>query len=95
MGMARTNLFAKIKGITGSTPNEFVSTIRLRRAASLLRNNPELNVSEIADCTGFSSARYFSKCFKALFHVSPLSYRKGLSEDPEADGDDGAAEGKE
>ncbi len=94
MGMARTNLFAKIKGITGSTPNEFVSTIRLRKAASLLKNNPELNVSEIADCTGFSSARYFSKCFKALFHVSPLSYRKGLTEDPEGDEDNESAEEK-
>lgn len=88
MGMARTNLFAKIKAITGSTPNDFVSTMRLKAAAAMLCNQLELNVSEIADRTGFSSARYFSKCFKAQFKVSPLSYRKGLSEDPESDSDE-------
>lgn len=81
MGMARTNLFAKIKAITGKTPNEFISTIRLKRAATMLCNNPELNISDISDRTGFSSPRYFSKCFKDLYNVSPLSYRKGLTED--------------
>lgn len=82
MGMARTNLFAKLKAITGSTPNEFISTIRLKAAAAMLAESPELNISDIADRTGFSSAHYFSKCFKAQFKVSPLSYRKNLTEEP-------------
>ena len=76
MGMARTNLFAKIKAITGQTPNDFIISIRLKKGAYLLRNNPELNITEIAEKLGFSSARYFSKCFKDLYNISPLSYRK-------------------
>lgn len=83
MGIARTNLFAKIKAITGQTPNDFISTMRLKKAAYMLRNNLELNISEISDQTGFSSSRYFSKCFKDIYHVSPLSYRKGLDNDEE------------
>ncbi|MEG1547040.1 MAG: helix-turn-helix transcriptional regulator [Bacteroides sp.] len=83
MGMARTNLFAKIKAITGQTPNDFISNIRLKKAAFMLRNNPELNISEISDRIGFNSSRYFSKCFKDQYHISPLSYRKGLSSDDE------------
>lgn len=83
MGMARTNLFAKIKAITGQTPNDFILTIRLKKGALMLRNNPELNVSEIADRIGFSSARYFSKCFKDVYHLNPLAYRKG--EEPDSD----------
>lgn len=83
MGIARTNLFAKIKAITGQTPNDFISTMRLKKAAYMLRNNLELNISEISDQTGFSSSRYFSKCFKDVYHVSPLSYRKGLDNDEE------------
>lgn len=43
----------------------------------MLRNNPELNITEISDRIGFSSSRYFSKCFKDIYHVSPLAYRKG------------------
>ena len=81
MGMARTNLFAKIKAITGQTPNDFITSIRLKRGAHLLRNNPELNITEIAEKLGFSSARYFSKCFKDLYNISPLSYRKGKTEE--------------
>ena len=77
MTMARTSLFAKLKAITGQTPNEFILTIRLKKGAWMLRNNMELNITEISDRIGFSSSRYFSKCFKDLYHVSPLAYRKG------------------
>ena len=50
---------------------------QFRSRALMLRNNPELNITEIADRIGFSSSRYFSKCFKDIYHVSPLAYRKG------------------
>lgn len=80
MAMSRTNLFAKIKSITGQTPNEFIMTLRLKRGAYLLRNNPEMSISEIADRTGFTSSNYFSRCFNELYHVRPLNYRKGKDE---------------
>ena len=52
----------------------------------MLRNNPELNITEISDKVGFSSSRYFSKCFKDVYRVSPMSYRKGKeSEEEEED----------
>ncbi|MDL2211117.1 response regulator [Bacteroides sp. OttesenSCG-928-M17] len=85
MAMARTNLFAKIKAITGQTPNDFILTIRLKKGAVMLRSNPELNVSEIADKIGFSSSRYFSKCFKDAYHINPLAYRKGEDADKEGE----------
>ena len=76
MGMARTNLFTKLKAVTGQTPNDFILNIRLKKGAVMLRNNPELNIAEISDRIGFSSSRYFSKCFKDVYNVSPMSYRK-------------------
>ncbi|MBR8704266.1 hybrid sensor histidine kinase/response regulator transcription factor [Bacteroides pyogenes] len=85
MGMARTNLFTKLKAVTGQTPNEFILGIRLKRGALMLRNNPELNITEISDRIGFSSSRYFSKCFKDIYHVSPLAYRKGEEKEEEAE----------
>jgi len=85
MGMSRTNLFSKIKGLTGQTPNDFVTTIRLKKAAIMLLNHPEMNITEISEQLGFNSSRYFSKCFKNQYHVSPLSYRKGLSYDESED----------
>lgn len=83
MGIARTKLFTKLKAITGQTPGDLIITIRLKRAAYLLRNNPELNISEVSDKTGFNIPRYFSKCFKDRYRVSPQAYRKGLKGDSE------------
>lgn len=73
----------KIKGITGQTPNEFLSTVRLKRAAFLLRSDLTLSISEISDKTGFSSPRYFGRCFKEAYGVSPLGYRNRGKEDEE------------
>lgn len=88
MAMARTNLFAKLKAITGQTPNDFILTIRLKKGAMMLRNNPELNITEISDRIGFSSSRYFSKCFKDVYHISPLSYRKGEEQEPHSNNEE-------
>lgn len=75
-GTARTKLFAKIKAVTGQTPNDFILNIRLKKGAWLLRNQPELNISEIADQIGFSSSQYFSTCFKNIYQMTPGAYRK-------------------
>jgi signal transduction histidine kinase/ligand-binding sensor domain-containing protein/CheY-like chemotaxis protein len=76
MALGRSKLYLKIKGITGMTPNDFILNIRLKTAATLLATETELNISEITYRFGFSTPRYFSKCFKELFGVSPLHYRK-------------------
>ena len=77
MLVSRTRMYAKIKAITGQTPNDFFITLRLKKAAVLLRNNPELNVTQISDQTGFSSPRYFSKVFKKAYQMTPMAYRNG------------------
>jgi len=76
MGLGRTSLFNKLKGVTGLTPNNFMSNLRLKKSAELLINNPELNISEISFSLGFCNPRYFNKCFKDLFGYSPIDYRK-------------------
>lgn len=75
LNMGRTKLFNKIKGITGLTPNEFVLNIKMKKAASLLKNSPDMTISEIAYQLGFSSSGYFGKCFKELYGVTPFNYR--------------------
>lgn len=76
MGIARTKLFTKFKAITGQPPGELIMTIRLKHAAYLLQNHPELNISEISDMCGFNIPKYFSKCFKEKYNMAPMSYRK-------------------
>lgn len=76
MGVGRTVLFQKIKGITGSTPNNFIMNMRLKKAAYFLLNSPEMNVSDIAYRLGFGNPQYFNKCFRELFGIAPTQYRK-------------------
>lgn len=74
--MGRSKLYLQFKQMTGLTPNEFILKVKLDEAMSMLRTRPELNISEISTYIGFSSPRYFSKCFKDFFGVAPLSVRK-------------------
>lgn len=73
--MGRSKLYTQFKQMTGLTPNEFILKVKLDEAMSLLKNHPELNVSDISIRLGFSSPRYFSKSFKAFFGVAPQTIR--------------------
>ena len=82
--ISRTNFFTKIKAITGQTPNEFILTIRLKKAAWMLKHELYLSVTEVSERTGFSSQRYFSRCFKDMYGISPLYYRTGNKEEEDS-----------
>ena len=76
IGISRTKLFTKLKSITGQTPADFILTVRLKKAAIMLMERPELNISEISDQLGFSSPRQFSKSFKERYGTIPQQWRK-------------------
>lgn len=76
LNMGRSKMFARIKEITGLTPNEYTLKIKLTEALRMLQEEPQFNISEISYSLGFTSPRYFSRCFKAFYGVSPQSYRK-------------------
>ena len=63
-------LHRKIKSLTGSTPNNLIKSIRLKRAYELIREGG-LRVSEAAYQTGFSDPNYFTICFKKEFGENP------------------------
>ena len=37
---------------------------------------PDLQIADISDRLGFGSPRYFTRCFKAQFEITPAEYRK-------------------
>lgn len=75
VGMHRMNLYRKLQSIAGMTPSEFIRTMRLKRAAQLLLNDPNLTVSEVSDMVGFNTQKYFTRYFKEMFGVTPSQYR--------------------
>lgn len=73
--ISRTKFYYKVKGLTGENPNVFFKTYKLNRAAEFLLEG-KLNISEIADMTGFSTPSHFSVSFKKQFGVAPRDYNK-------------------
>ncbi|WEK18493.1 MAG: two-component regulator propeller domain-containing protein [Candidatus Pedobacter colombiensis] len=76
IGMGRTTFYKKFKSLTNMAPIEFVRQMRLKRAKQLL-DTGEHNISEIAYAVGFNNAKYFSRCFKEDYGISPSEYLKG------------------
>jgi len=70
MNMSRSNLLRKVKKLTGLSVTQLITKIRLDKSMELLKNS-SLNVSEIADQTGFGSPSYFIKVFKEKYGYSP------------------------
>lgn len=79
LGVSRTLLFTKIKAWTNFTPNDFIQEIRMKRAAQLLEQG-NLNISEVGYQVGFKNPKYFSKCFRKKFGLSPTEYIEKFSE---------------
>jgi YesN/AraC family two-component response regulator len=75
MFMSRMQLFRKIKALTNQTPGDFIRTIRLKRAASLIKQNFG-NIAQITYEVGFNNPSYFAKCFKDLYGELPSDYMK-------------------
>ena len=75
MGMGRTVFFNKLKNMTGLSPVEFIREMRLKRAAQLLEEHT-YNITEVTYMVGMNDSRYFSKCFKNTYGMTPSEYRK-------------------
>ena len=74
MSSSKSTLHRKLKSLTGLSPWEFIRNIRLKHAAQMLKNNVG-NVSEIAFKVGFNDPKYFSRCFKAEFGMTPKEFQ--------------------
>lgn len=76
VGIGRSLLYTKFKALTGMTPNNFILNYRLKHAAALLQQYPDIPIAEVSDRCGFSSPVYFSRCFKNQYGCTPQNYRK-------------------
>lgn len=73
MFLGQRQLYRKINVITGLTVSEFIREIRLKRGEQLILKKSG-SIAEIAYQVGFNDPKYFSKCFKIQFGVTPAQY---------------------
>ena len=79
MATSKSTLHRKLKSLTGLSPGEFIRNIRLKHAALMLSKNTG-NISEIAFAVGFNDPKYFSRCFKIEFGLTPREYQESHKE---------------
>lgn len=72
--VSRWNLTCKVKSLVGQPPIEFIKDIRLNKAAQLIREG-ELSMTQITYMIGMTDSRYFSRCFKQKFGMTPTEYK--------------------
>lgn len=73
--VSRSVLQRKMKQTLGVTPADFMREARLKRACQLLKK-PDSIVSDVAYRCGFSDPKYFSRCFKQSFGLSPSDFKQ-------------------
>jgi YesN/AraC family two-component response regulator len=70
--LSRSQLYRKIKTLTGVSVNEFIRNVRLEKAKQLLeQGNKNVNINEISYKVGFTSPSYFAKCYKIKYGHLP------------------------
>jgi signal transduction histidine kinase/DNA-binding response OmpR family regulator len=79
INLGRTQLFRKLKAISGVSPNEFINEVRLQHAAQMIKARTE-TLTQIGYAVGFSEQSYFAKRFRKRFGLSPSEYQLKYSE---------------
>jgi ligand-binding sensor domain-containing protein/signal transduction histidine kinase/DNA-binding response OmpR family regulator len=72
--VSNSGLYAKIRTLSGVTPNKLLLLVRLKKAAELLCSN-EFRINEICYMVGFNNPSYFAKCFHKQFGILPKDFR--------------------
>ncbi|TZF86104.1 response regulator (plasmid) [Pedobacter sp. BS3] len=85
IGMSRSNLYLKLKAITGESATDFIKRIRFKKAVELLESR-RYTISQVAYMSGFNSPSYFSTCFKQYYDCMPTEYLARKKADGEAMG---------
>lgn len=75
-GMSKRTLSEYTRHLTNESPVGFVTGLRLKLAAEMLKAEPALSVTDLAQRLGFGSSQYFSRLFRERLGSTPSKWRK-------------------
>ncbi|WJJ95727.1 hybrid sensor histidine kinase/response regulator transcription factor [Algibacter luteus] len=74
MGLSRSNLFRKLKGLVHMSPSDLIVKIKLGHAEELMKKKAHSRISDIAYESGFQDPKYFSTLFKKHYGKTPKEF---------------------
>ena len=79
--LSRRTFFRLFRRMTGSSPQEYRTRLKLKMAVELLTSS-ELSIGEIAMRCGFSDSNYFCRVFREYLSTTPRQFRLNASKSP-------------
>ncbi len=73
LGMSKSKLYNKVKGLTGESVVSFIANCRMRRAAKLIIEE-NLTMREVMTQVGIESQSYFTNLFKKVWGEAPTIF---------------------
>lgn len=67
------------KQMTGKTLVEYINSIRISKAAELLKSKPHMRIIDICYHVGYNNVNHFNKVFRLETGISPSLYRKSVT----------------
>ena len=74
MGMSLYQFRQRLTSVTGEKPQDFITTLRMKRAQHLLEHHPELNVAEVAALCAYNDTPNFTRAFKKFYGKTPTQF---------------------
>ena len=74
MCVSSSTLYNKLRALTGQSVTGFINSIRLKEACRIMRQQPNIKMTELSMEVGFNTPKYFTKLFKKEFGMLPSEY---------------------
>lgn len=73
-GISQTYLSKMFRKYTGDSFNRYITEIRLKKAITLMRANPDFYIKDVAAIVGYPDQFYFSRIFRSYTGKCPSDY---------------------
>ena len=74
MCVSSSTLYNKLRALTGQSITSFINSIRLKEACRIMRQRPDIKMTELSMEVGFNTPKYFTKLFKKEFDMLPSEF---------------------
>ena len=78
MCVSSSTLYNKLRALTGQSVTGFINSIRLKEACRIMRQRPDIKMTELSMEVGFNTPKYFTKLFKKEFEMLPSEFISSL-----------------